>query len=126
MLRRILGAPDSTCIESLYLELGLIPIRILIKARRTNYLHYLIQLKEEEMLSKVFQTQLKYPAKDDWTVQVQKDLLDLEINLTFEVMKKRSPDSFKQYVKIKPKEYSLDYLLKLKEKHNKIEKLGLY
>ena len=87
MLRRILGAPDSTCIESLYLELGLIPIRILIKARRINYLHYLIQLKEEEMLSKVFQTQLKYPAKDDWTVQVQKDLLDLEINLTSEEMK---------------------------------------
>ena len=123
LLRRILGAPDSTCIESLYLELGLIPIRILIKARRINYLHYLIQLKEEEMLSKVFQTQLKYPAKDDWTVQVQKDLLDLEINLTFEEMKKRSHDSFKRYVKIKTKEYSLDYLLNLKEKHSKMENL---
>ena len=38
-------------------------------------------------------------------------------------MKKRSHDSFKRYVKIKTKEYSLDYLLKLKEKHSKMENL---
>ena len=39
-LRRVLGAPDSSCIESLYLELGVIPIRVMIKARRLTYLHY--------------------------------------------------------------------------------------
>ena len=33
LLRRILEAPDSVCVESLYLELGLIPIHILLKAR---------------------------------------------------------------------------------------------
>ena len=41
LLRRILAAPDSTCIESLYLELGLIPIHVLLKARRMIYLHYM-------------------------------------------------------------------------------------
>ena len=34
LLRRILGAPDSTCIESLYLELGVTPIHVTLKARR--------------------------------------------------------------------------------------------
>ena len=70
LLRRVLGAPESTCIESLYLELGLIPISIIIKARRVKYLHYLVQLNENEMLSKVFNTQWKFPTKDDWTTQV--------------------------------------------------------
>jgi hypothetical protein len=51
LLRRILAAPESTCIESLYLELGLIPIHVLLKARRVIYLHYLATQNEDEMLS---------------------------------------------------------------------------
>ena len=107
LLRRVLGAPESTCIESLYLELGLIPISIIIKARRVKYLHYLVQLNENEMLSKVFNTQWKFPTKDDWTTQVQKDL---NINMSIEEMTKKSPDSFKSYVKVNAKEYTLDGL----------------
>ena len=34
LLRRILEVPDSTCLESLYLELGIIPRHILLKTRR--------------------------------------------------------------------------------------------
>ena len=79
LIRRVLDAPASSCIESLYLELGLTPIHILVKARRINYLHYLVRLKETEMLSKVFYTQWKHPVKDDWTTQVQRDLEDLKI-----------------------------------------------
>ena len=67
LLRRILEAPDSACIESLYLELGLIPLHIILKARRINYLHYLTNLSENEMLHKVFMAQWRYPVKDDWT-----------------------------------------------------------
>jgi hypothetical protein len=115
LLRRILGAPDSACIESLYLELGLIPIHIMINARRVNYLHNLLKLKEKEMLSKVFNAQWKYPGKDDLKTQVQKDLLDLNIDLTIEERKRKSPGSFKRLVKLKTKEYTLDHLLKIKE-----------
>jgi hypothetical protein len=89
LLRRIFEAPSSTCIESLYLELGVTPIRIIIKARRINYLHYLVNLKENEMLYSVFMAQWKNPTKDDWTVQVQKDLQDLEIDMSLEEMKKK-------------------------------------
>ena len=55
LLRRILNAPTSSCIESLYLELGLVPIHIIIKARRVKYLHYLVRLGDD-MLSRVFKT----------------------------------------------------------------------
>ena len=54
LLRRILGAPDSACVESLFLELGLIPLPIILKARRINYLHYLANLEQSEMLYKSF------------------------------------------------------------------------
>ena len=71
LIRKILDAPMSTCIESLYLELGLVPISIILKSRRINYLHYLANLNPEEMLYNFFETQFKYPNKYDWTLQVK-------------------------------------------------------
>jgi hypothetical protein len=123
LLRRVLDAPASSCIESLYLELGLTPIHILVKARRINYLHYLVRLKETEMLSKVFYTQWKHPVKDDWTTQVQRDLEDLKIELSLDEIKKKSDYSFKRLVKIKMKEFTLDYLLEIKQRHSKMDNL---
>ena len=123
LLRRILAAPSSACIESLYLELGLTPIRVNIMARRATYLHYLVNLNKEEMLFQVFNAQWNHPVKDDWTVQVKKDLQDLEIDMTLEEMRKKSKNSFKRMVKVKAKEFALDYLQKLKEKHTKMDNL---
>ena len=74
LIRNILNAPVSSCIESLYLELGLIPISIILKARRISYFHYLVNLDEREMLYQFFETQYKYPSKEDWTTQVVEDL----------------------------------------------------
>ena len=123
LLRRILAAPDSACIESLYLELGVIPIHIMLKARRVNYLHYLATLSENEMLYKVFMSQWKYPIKDDWTQEVKLNLNELGINLSLEEVKQMSKNSFKRMVKIKTKEYTMKYLLGIKEKHKKMDDL---
>ena len=123
LLRRILKATSSVCIESLYLELGLTPINIIIKARRINYLHYLVRLGENDMLSKVFKAQWKYPVRDDWTTTVQQDLKDFDISLSIDEIKVKSQYSFKRLVKIKAKEYALDSLLTIKNRHSKMDKL---
>ena len=123
LLRRVFETSSSSCIESFYLELGIIPIHIIIMARRVKYLHYLVNLKEDEMLFNVFSTQWKYPARDDWTIQVQNDMKKLNINMNWEEMKMMSTQSFKRLVKIKTKEVTLDYLLTIKEKHKKMENL---
>ena len=123
LLRRILGAPESSCIESLYLELGVLPIRIIIKARRVKYLHYLTRLNENQMLAKVFKIQWKYPVKDDWTLQVQEDLKDLKIRMSLKEIGGKSEYSFKRLVKIRSKEHALEYLSNIKSKHSKMENL---
>ena len=87
LLRRIFQVPNSACIESLYLELGLTPIRGIIKARRINYLHTLLQLKDEEMLFRFFEAQWKYPVKNYWVNQVKEDLLDFDLDLTLDDIK---------------------------------------
>ena len=96
LLRKVLDAPSSSCTESLYLELGIIPIHVIIKARRLNYLHYLVNLEEDEMLAKFFTVQWKYPTKEDWTIQVQRDLEDFEITKNLEQIKSMSKNVFKK------------------------------
>ena len=67
LLRKILDTPISTPIEGIQLELGVFSIGTIIKARRIIYLHYLLTAGENEMMSKVFWSQWKNPAKNDWT-----------------------------------------------------------
>ena len=124
LLRSILDAPGSSCVESLYLELGVIPIQIIIKARRIIQYHYLVNLNKEEMLYKFFEAQHKYPCKDDWTLTVTKDLKDFGISGKFENIRSISSNSFKRLVKVKTKEYTLNFLLNMKAKHTKMDDLA--
>jgi hypothetical protein len=87
VIHKILDAPSSSCVESLYLELGLTPIHIILKGRRLNYLHYLANLSENEMLYQFFVTQWKYPCKNDWTLQARKDLEDFQMNENLKTLK---------------------------------------
>jgi hypothetical protein len=74
LLRQIFQVASTCPTEALYLELGCIPLGCVIKGRRIKYLHHLIAVDENEMLSKYFYTQWKYPgAKNEWTEQVKRD-----------------------------------------------------
>ena len=42
LLRKVLGVPGSTPSEAFYLELGILPVGTIIKARRLNYLHTIL------------------------------------------------------------------------------------
>ena len=123
LLRKVMAVPSSACIESFYLELGLIPVSIILKSRRVKYLHYLANQKENSMLYKVFMSQWKYPDKGDWVEEVKSNLKELGINLSLAEIKSKSKLSFKRLVKVKTKEYALEYLLSLKVKHSKLSSL---
>ena len=123
LLRRIFEVPTSTPIESFYLELGLSPINAMIKARRINYLHYLVNLEDTEMLSRFFHSQWRFPIKNDWVNQVQDDLKDFNMNHKLSELKLISKTSWKKKVKLNMKEYSLDLLNKIKGNHSKMEEL---
>ena len=56
LLRKLLNVPVTTPGKSFYLELGLLPIGTIIKARRINYLYYLLTRDKHEMLSIFFMT----------------------------------------------------------------------
>ena len=109
--------------EALYLELGVMPLKMIIKGRRIRYLYYLINRNENEMLFKFLNAQWNMPVKNDWTIQVRQDLKDLNISEDFSVLKKYKKNAFKKMVKEKLKKYTFDYLLELKRSHSKMKNI---
>ena len=123
LLIKIFGTKSSCPKEALFLESGAIPLGIIIKSRRLNYLNYLLKESPESMLSKFFLAQWNNEVKNDWTNQVRMDLEDFEIPVDLEYIKSKSKDSFKRLVKVKSLEFSLCELNLVKEKHSKMQSL---
>ena len=124
LLRRILQVPVSTPQESFYLELGILPLGVVIKKRRLQYLHNLVNRKKEEMLYQVFLTQWNNPTKGDWTETVKKNLAEFGFTEEYEFLKNISKLSFKNTLKKKAKEVALDELLEKKSKHSKMDNVS--
>ena len=123
LLRKVLKAHSKTAIESLYLELGCKPLRFHLKSKRINFLRYILNLDENDLLYRFFKTQLKFPVKGDWCNTVKDDLKDLDIDLTFDQIKEMKKIPFKKLVRKKANEAALKYLNNLKNTHSKLDNL---
>ena len=99
LVRKLLQAHSKTPIESLYLELGILPLKYIIKCRRIMYLHYILTRDKNELLSKFFKAQCERPVKNDWSETVKNDLKDIGVNLTFEEIKDFKQEEFADLVK---------------------------
>ena len=71
----------------LYLELGCLPLRYLIKKRRILFLQYILQENPDSMLYRFLMTQFKSKKKKDWIVQVLSDLKDLKLQEDLEIIR---------------------------------------
>ena len=123
LLKKIFETPKSTPNVSVYLELGCIPIRFIIKNRRLMFLHYLLQQDADSLLSKFFVAQYEKPTKGDWWFDVKKDLIDLELEMSLEEIKRMSKNSFKRRIKSAVEKVSLKYLNNKKFEKTKLKDL---
>ena len=117
LLRRILNAPFSVPAEALYLELGILNLETIIKARRLNYLHYLATRNINEMLYKFFATQWRHSTVGDWCLQARLDLSDFNLPEDLDWIKSKLKYSFKS------QKICLYSFLEKKESHSKFKNL---
>ena len=122
--RKILGVPGSTPNEAYCLEFGVLPLGVILKARRINYLHRILTSDKKGMLFSFFIVQWHNPTKGDWTEQVKEDLEDLNIAADLESIEKKSKDAFKRLVKLKAKVYALKILLEKKSQHSQMDNVS--
>lgn len=93
-----------------YLELGLTTISMKIKMRRIMYYQYILKQEEKSLLQRMLKAQERNPTKNDWILEVRKDLEELKINLNDEEIKKKTKEEFKRIVKRNGKEESFRQL----------------
>ena len=79
-LRKILQAHSKTPIESLYLELGVIPFRFHLMTRRIMYLHLVLQRDDDEITKKVVILQKEHCRNGDFYTQTKADMDYLSIS----------------------------------------------
>ena len=113
LLKRKFSCPNSTPTAALYLESGCVRVSTIVKARRVNYLQYLLKLPKHEMLSKFFYCQWLDKKPHDWTEQVKNDLKDFNLTADLELIGKKSVFSRKNLVKKKFKEFEFKSLTEL-------------
>ena len=121
LLRKILKAHSKTPKEMFYLETVLVPIRYIIKQRRISYLNNILSRNETELVKRVYLAQKRKPTKNDWYLTVQKDIQEIELNISEEIIGKMKKDKFKKVLKQKIIDASLKYLNLIKDTHSKVK-----
>ena len=119
--RSLFEVPQTTPTAAFYLETGSLSIGTLLKVKRINYLHYLVNLDKSEMLSKFFLAQWESPVALDWTLEVQKNLTEFGLSTDLEEIKKMSKNAFKNLVKKKAKCFEFLRLLEIKDSKSKMK-----
>ena len=120
LLRRILECPMSTPKEMLYLELGVIPIRYIMKMRRLNFLQYILQEDNKSLIHSFLQAQLEKPTKGDWAQSCIATLKELEIDLDMKEIKDMKITRFRNLVRRNTTKVALNNLNQIKLKHSKV------
>ena len=119
LLSKVLATPITTPKEMLYLELGVIPIRFIIKSRRLNFLKYLLVQPCDSLVRQVLEAQLKHPTRNDWGQTIKHDLE--EIGLEIDDVNNMTKKYFRTFVRNKTEAMAFEYLTdkKLKNKSTK-------
>ena len=86
IITQIINLLENVSFGKHYAEIAL----LLIKKRRLQYLHNLVNRKEDEMLYRVFITQWNNPTKGDWTETVRRDLVEFGFSDEYEFLKIKS------------------------------------
>ena len=86
LLRGILNTPKSTPKEMLFLELGIVPFREIIRKRRLGFLSYILKEDEESMIYRFVESQRRNKTPKDWVTTVLSDINKHNIGMNFEVL----------------------------------------
>ena len=124
LLRSLLGAPKTTPKEMLFLELGVMPLRDIIRQRRLNYLHYILNQGAESMMFKAFENQCSDRTSKDWVSTVLNDLEELGLDVTFADIQEMNKLKWKNTVKRSIREQVFEKLNRVKQTHSKVNDLN--
>ena len=124
--KNLFNSHSKTALEFYYSETGSIPLHIKISMRRLNYWWHILSVENSEMISKIYNAQKLSPVSGDWTQLLEKDKKQFDIaEMTDSEVRAITQIKFKNFIKKKAQELTVRYLVELKKKHSKSDKLDV-
>ena len=118
--RCLLKVPKSTPKEMLFLELGCVPLREIVRKRRLLYLKHIFNEDPNSILYKFLRVQMENRKSKDWVTQVLKDITELKLNLSIEDIKEMKKSKLKVILNKSINEKAFEDLVKKRENHSKV------
>ena len=121
LMCKILDCSSQVTHEMLYLELGLLPIRFIIKLRRLTYFQHILHQKQRNSLIYNFlSAQIEEPKRNDWASNVRGDFEELNIEFNLSRIETMTTEVFKNICKDKIVKKAFEYLENKKKGHEKV------
>ena len=108
----------------LFLEMGVLPLREIIRQRRLSFLKYILDQDANSILFQVFEKQCESRTKKDWVSTVIRDLEELGINVNFVDIQQTNKQKWKSITKQYIKEYTFTKLKEKQQKHSKVKDIN--
>ena len=108
----------------LFLELGVLPLRQIIKQRRLSFLKYIFDQSTNSIIFKVFEKQCENRSKKDWVSTVIADLEEIDLNVNFVDIQKMKQEKWKNTIKQCIKEKTFLKLKEMKHAHSKVSNVS--
>ena len=121
--RRLLNVQSSVPKESLYIEIGKLPVKFIIKTRRLMYWWHLANLNKTELLYKFYTAQTLKTNHGDWVEQLEKDKKELNLQLTDDDVRSFSQEQFRKVIQEKIELAAGKFLVEQQNSHSKSENL---
>ena len=103
----------------MYLDLGQVPARYQVKRYKVNYLQYLLQQDNTNLLYRMLRAHQENPVRGDWFSEIRTILSEFKINISIEDIRSMTRKQFKKLSKLMSEEAAFDYLHKKQEAGSK-------
>ena len=116
--RRILNAHSKSPIESIYLEIGVLPFRFHLMKRRIMYLSTLMKRDDNDFTKKFVMVQMTDGLEGDFYPQTKRDMISLNISDEDLLLSKQK---LKEFLQTKVNSAAFTYLMEKARSHSKVK-----
>jgi hypothetical protein len=123
--RKLFNSHSKTGLEFYFSETGTVPVDIRISMRRLSYWWHVLNVDKSEMIFRVYAAQKLSPVSGDWIHLLETDKRKFQIEMSDSEVSAISKQKFKNYIKKKAEELTIQFLAKLAMKHSKSDQLDV-
>ena len=119
LIQQIIGAHSKVPVELLFLETSSIPIDFVFTNRQLNYLHTILNTKDNELTKNIYMAQNK-TMKGDWAQKVGEDITRVQLDMDENNIKNMNKIFFFNLVSRKVKTATFCSLKETQSSHIKV------